>query len=69
MDERNKTTVLVVEDETLVRMHGMDILAGAGFTVLEAADADETQSTCRGSLTVSNSPGLCTSAGPRFASS
>lgn len=33
--------ILVVEDEALVRMHGMDILEDAGFEVLEAADADE----------------------------
>lgn len=36
-----KTTVLVVEDETFVRMHGMDILEDAGFEVLEAGNADE----------------------------
>jgi len=36
-----KTTVLVVEDETIVRMHGMDILEDAGFEVLEAGNADE----------------------------
>jgi CheY-like chemotaxis protein len=35
------TTVLLVEDEPLIRMHGMDILEDAGFRVLEAADADE----------------------------
>jgi len=36
-----KTTVLVVEDKMLVRMHGMDILEHAGFEVLEARNADE----------------------------
>jgi DNA-binding NtrC family response regulator len=35
------TTVLIVEDEALVRMHGVDLLQDAGFLVLEAADADE----------------------------
>jgi len=35
------TAVLVVEDEPLVRMHGIDILKDAGFDVFEAADADE----------------------------
>lgn len=34
-------TVLVVEDDTLVRMHGTDILEDAGYEVLEAANADE----------------------------
>ncbi|HTU12142.1 MAG TPA: response regulator [Allosphingosinicella sp.] len=34
-------TILIVEDEALVRMHGIDILEEAGFDVLEAADADE----------------------------
>lgn len=34
-------TVLVVEDDTLVRMHGTDILEDAGYRVLEAANADE----------------------------
>lgn len=35
------STVLLVEDEPLIRMHGVDILQDAGFRVLEAADADE----------------------------
>lgn len=34
-------TILVVEDDALVRMHGMDILADAGFEVIEASGADE----------------------------
>lgn len=41
MDDKKRTTVLVVEDETLVRMHGMNVLADAGFEVLEACNADE----------------------------
>ena len=36
-----KTTVLVVEDEMMVRIHGMYILEDAGFEVLEAGNADE----------------------------
>ena len=36
-----KTTVLVVEDETLVRMYSVGILEDAGFAVLEAESADE----------------------------
>ncbi|WP_068094599.1 response regulator [Novosphingobium rosa] len=36
-----KATVLVVEDETLVRLYGMDILEDAGFRVLDAGNADE----------------------------
>lgn len=35
------STVLVVEDDTLVRMHGTDILEEAGYEVLEASNADE----------------------------
>jgi DNA-binding NtrC family response regulator len=35
------STVLIVEDEILVRMHGTDILEEAGYVVIEAADADE----------------------------
>jgi len=34
-------TVLVVEDDTLVRMYGTDILEDAGYEVLEATNADE----------------------------
>jgi CheY-like chemotaxis protein len=34
-------TVLVVEDEALVRMLAVDIFNGAGFQVVEAADAEE----------------------------
>jgi CheY-like chemotaxis protein len=37
----NHQLVLVVEDEALVRMNGVDILEDAGYTVLEAANADE----------------------------
>lgn len=33
--------VLIVEDEDLVRMHGVAMLEDAGFLVIEAADADE----------------------------
>jgi len=40
-DQEIKATVLVVEDETLVRLYGMDILEDAGFRVLDAGNADE----------------------------
>lgn len=36
-----RTTVLLVEDETMVRMLGCDVLEEAGFEVIEAANADE----------------------------
>lgn len=36
-----KITILVVEDETLVRMLGADMLETAGFIVREAGNADE----------------------------
>ena len=35
------TVVLLVEDEPLVRMLGVDVLEDAGFTVVEAANASE----------------------------
>lgn len=34
-------TVLVVEDDALVRMHGSDIFEEAGFRVIEANSADD----------------------------
>jgi len=37
----NSPTVLIVEDEFLVRMIAADSLSESGFTVLEAQDADE----------------------------
>jgi len=37
----SKMTVLVVEDDVLVRMHGIDIFEEAGFTVIEADNAHE----------------------------
>ncbi|MGF0540539.1 response regulator [Agrobacterium sp. ES01] len=33
--------VLVVEDEPLIRMSAVDLVESAGFSALEAADADE----------------------------
>ena len=33
--------VLVVEDEALLRMHATDMIEAAGYTVVEAANADE----------------------------
>jgi CheY-like chemotaxis protein len=40
-DKHASPVVLIVEDEGLVRMAASDDLIDAGFTVLEAADADE----------------------------
>ena len=37
----NKNTILVVEDETLIRLMVADALRAAGFEVIEAANADE----------------------------
>jgi CheY-like chemotaxis protein len=37
---QSSSLVLVVEDEALVRMTAVDMLEDAGFTVLEAGDAD-----------------------------
>ncbi len=36
-----RPAVLIVEDEFLLRMGAVDIIAAAGFEVVEAADADE----------------------------
>jgi CheY-like chemotaxis protein len=36
-----RTVVLVVEDEMLLRMRAVDMVDDAGFTPLEAVDADE----------------------------
>ena len=41
MQHSDKTTILVVEDEALIRMVSADVLADAGYRVLEAQDADE----------------------------
>lgn len=41
MPEETKPAILVVEDDTLIRMLGVDILEEAGFDVLEAENADE----------------------------
>jgi CheY-like chemotaxis protein len=45
-------TVLVVEDEILVRMLITDSLRDAGFTVIEADNADEALSVLRGGCPV-----------------
>jgi CheY-like chemotaxis protein len=37
----NGPVVLVVEDEMLLRMDAVDMIAAAGFEVVEAGDADE----------------------------
>jgi CheY-like chemotaxis protein len=36
-----KVSVLVVEDEALIRMAAIDLLEGAGYEAVEAANADE----------------------------
>ncbi len=43
MDINNQESpvVLVVEDEALIRMNGVDLLEDAGYSVIEAASADE----------------------------
>ena len=37
----DKAVVLVVEDEALIRVHALQIVEDAGFTVVEAGNADE----------------------------
>jgi CheY-like chemotaxis protein len=36
-----KSIVLVVEDEPLMRMHAISLIADAGFETVEASNADE----------------------------
>jgi CheY-like chemotaxis protein len=40
-DQGSASTILVVEDEVLIRLHVAEELREAGFPVLEAADAGE----------------------------
>ena len=39
--ESRRPVVLIVEDEFLLRMDAVDMIAGAGFEVVEAANADQ----------------------------
>jgi DNA-binding NtrC family response regulator len=48
----NVPTILLVEDEVLIRMATADALRGAGFTVIEAAHADEALSILNASVSV-----------------
>src|SRR3954471_24219166 len=41
---RSSTNVLVVEDEMVLRMRAVDIVEDAGFTAVEAVNADEAMS-------------------------
>jgi CheY-like chemotaxis protein len=41
MDQMDKPTVLIVEDEAFVRMEAADVLSDVGCISLEAGDADE----------------------------
>ena len=41
LEKTHRPVVLIVEDEFLLRMDAMDMVAAAGFEVLEAANADE----------------------------
>ena len=40
-DTKSRPVVLVVEDDTLLRMHAAEMIEEAGFKVLEAPNADE----------------------------
>src|ERR1700682_6339283 len=41
LSESKRTVVLIVEDEFLLRMNAVDMIAAAGFEAIEAANADE----------------------------
>lgn len=40
-DPGARAIIMVVEDEALIRMQGVDMLEAAGFDVVEASNADE----------------------------
>ena len=42
--------VLVVEDDAILRLHALDIVEEAGFTAIEAKNADEAITILSGSL-------------------
>jgi CheY-like chemotaxis protein len=41
LEKTQRPVVLIVEDEFLLRMDAMDMIAAAGFDAIEAANADE----------------------------
>jgi CheY-like chemotaxis protein len=41
LEEAKRPVVLIVEDELLLRMDAADMIAAAGFEVVEAANADQ----------------------------
>ncbi len=41
MDQQARPTVLIVEDEAIIRFAAVSMVEGAGFDVLEAGTADE----------------------------
>jgi CheY-like chemotaxis protein len=41
LSEFKRPVVLIVEDEFLLRMNAVDMITGAGFEAIEAANADE----------------------------
>ena len=41
LSQSKRPVVLIVEDEFLLRMNAVDMIAAAGFEVIEAANADE----------------------------
>jgi DNA-binding NtrC family response regulator len=41
METQTQPTILVVEDEAIIRMYAVDLLEDAGYRVLEAQDSDD----------------------------
>ena len=41
LSESKRPVVLIVEDEFLLRMNAVDMIAAAGFEAIEASNADE----------------------------
>jgi two-component system, response regulator PdtaR len=50
--ETERPVVLIVEDESLIRMDAVDMIGRAGFDVVEAANADEAISILEGRLDI-----------------
>jgi CheY-like chemotaxis protein len=50
--ETERPVVLIVEDESLIRMDAVDMIRAAGFDAVEAANADEAISILEGRLDI-----------------
>lgn len=51
-EKNSQTVVLIVEDESLIRMDAVDMVRSAGFEVVEAKDADKAIEILEGRLDI-----------------